>query len=148
MAIQFNMEKPENHHIESIVPDQSKSDNHDQESPASTREEDRLSEKRRVYLLRRHGTVSLDPMLLSLVCSLIGNEGCAESPSYGTMGLCRAITAFFISPAGDRQCRCGRDVVQERSGSVYGRLGINDHTRGSHCALFIRRGCKTGLGVY
>lgn len=38
--------------------------------------------------------------LLSLVCSLIGNVGCAKSPSYGTMGLCRAITAFFISPAG------------------------------------------------
>ncbi|KAJ5162528.1 hypothetical protein N7492_007920, partial [Penicillium capsulatum] len=30
---------------------------------------------------------------------LIGNVGCAKSPSYATMGLCRAITAFFISPA-------------------------------------------------
>ena len=38
--------------------------------------------------------------LVSLICSLIGNVGCAKSPSYGTMGLCRAITAFFISPAG------------------------------------------------
>jgi len=37
--------------------------------------------------------------IISLVCSLVGNVGCAESPSYGTMGLCRAITAFFISPA-------------------------------------------------
>jgi MFS family permease len=37
--------------------------------------------------------------LLSLICSLVGNVGCAKSPSYGTMGLCRAITAFFISPA-------------------------------------------------
>lgn len=37
--------------------------------------------------------------LLSLVCSLVGNVGCAISHSYGTMGLCRAITAFFISPA-------------------------------------------------
>ncbi|KAK3295238.1 major facilitator superfamily domain-containing protein [Chaetomium fimeti] len=37
--------------------------------------------------------------LLSLLCSLVGNIGCAVSPSYGTMGLCRAITAFFISPA-------------------------------------------------
>ncbi|KAI1614676.1 major facilitator superfamily domain-containing protein [Exophiala viscosa] len=37
--------------------------------------------------------------LLSLVCSLVGNIGCAKSPSYATMGLCRAITAFFISPA-------------------------------------------------
>ncbi|AEO68587.1 uncharacterized protein THITE_121411 [Thermothielavioides terrestris NRRL 8126] len=37
--------------------------------------------------------------LVSLVCSLVGNVGCAVSPSYGTMGLCRAITAFFISPA-------------------------------------------------
>lgn len=37
--------------------------------------------------------------LISLICALIGNVGCAESHSYGTMGLCRAITAFFISPA-------------------------------------------------
>jgi MFS family permease len=37
--------------------------------------------------------------LLSLLCSLGGNVGCACSPSYGTMGLCRAITAWFISPA-------------------------------------------------
>ncbi|PYI01590.1 MFS general substrate transporter [Aspergillus sclerotiicarbonarius CBS 121057] len=37
--------------------------------------------------------------LLSLICSLIGNVGCAKSPSYATMALCRAITAFFISPA-------------------------------------------------
>ena len=36
--------------------------------------------------------------LLSLIGSLVGNIGCAKSPSYGTMGLCRAITAFFISP--------------------------------------------------
>lgn len=37
--------------------------------------------------------------LISLICSLVGNIGCAKSPSYATMGLCRAITAFFISPA-------------------------------------------------
>ncbi|KAJ5923110.1 hypothetical protein N7516_010813 [Penicillium verrucosum] len=37
--------------------------------------------------------------LISSICSLIGNVGCANSPSYATMGLCRAITAFFISPA-------------------------------------------------
>ncbi|KAJ5289325.1 uncharacterized protein N7443_009578 [Penicillium atrosanguineum] len=37
--------------------------------------------------------------LISLICALIGNVGCAESHSYATMGLCRAITAFFISPA-------------------------------------------------
>lgn len=37
--------------------------------------------------------------LISLICSLVGNVGCAVSHSYGTMGLCRAITAFFISPA-------------------------------------------------
>jgi MFS family permease len=37
--------------------------------------------------------------LISLGCALIGNIGCANSHSYGTMGLCRAITAFFISPA-------------------------------------------------
>ncbi|RMJ27490.1 hypothetical protein PHISP_01619 [Aspergillus sp. HF37] len=38
--------------------------------------------------------------LVSLVGSVVGNVGCAKSASYGTMGLCRAITAFFISPAG------------------------------------------------
>jgi len=37
--------------------------------------------------------------LISLICSLIGNIGCANSHSYATMALCRAITAFFISPA-------------------------------------------------
>lgn len=47
--------------------------------------------------------------ILSLICSLIGNVGCAKSPSYGTMGLCRAITAFFISPA----AAIGSAVVQE-----------------------------------
>jgi MFS family permease len=37
--------------------------------------------------------------LLSLVGSLVGNVGCAKSFSYATMALCRAIVAFFISPA-------------------------------------------------
>ena len=37
--------------------------------------------------------------LIALVGSLIGNIGCANTHSYATMGLCRAITAFFISPA-------------------------------------------------
>lgn len=37
--------------------------------------------------------------LVSLLGSLAGNLGCANSPGYGTMALCRAITAFFISPA-------------------------------------------------
>ncbi|KAJ5112915.1 hypothetical protein N7456_001449 [Penicillium angulare] len=37
--------------------------------------------------------------LISLICAMVGNIGCAESHSYATMGLCRAITAFFISPA-------------------------------------------------
>lgn len=37
--------------------------------------------------------------IISLICSLVGNIGCANSYSYATMGLCRAIVAFFISPA-------------------------------------------------
>ena len=37
--------------------------------------------------------------LISLVCSLVGNIGCSESHSYASMGVCRAIVAFFISPA-------------------------------------------------
>lgn len=47
--------------------------------------------------------------LLSLICSMVGNIGCAKSPSYATMGLCRAITAFFISPA----AAIGSAVVSE-----------------------------------
>lgn len=47
--------------------------------------------------------------LLSLAISLIGNIGCAKSPSYATMALCRAIVAFFISPA----AAIGSAVVME-----------------------------------
>ncbi len=36
--------------------------------------------------------------LLSLICSLVGNIGCAKSPGYNSMAVCRAIVAFFISP--------------------------------------------------
>lgn len=36
-------------------------------------------------------------------------SGCAESPSYATMAVCRAITAFFISPA----AAIGSAVVKE-----------------------------------
>ncbi|KAF7872875.1 uncharacterized protein EAF02_008946 [Botrytis sinoallii] len=38
--------------------------------------------------------------LISLLVSLVGNIGCAKSPTYATMALCRAIVAFFICPAG------------------------------------------------
>ena len=37
--------------------------------------------------------------LLSLIVSIVGNIGCAKSPSYATMAGFRAIVAFFISPA-------------------------------------------------
>lgn len=37
--------------------------------------------------------------MLSLLCSLLGNVGCALSGSYSLMAFCRAISAFFISPA-------------------------------------------------
>jgi MFS family permease len=37
--------------------------------------------------------------LISLICSLVGNIGCAKSPSYTSMAVSRAIVAFFISPA-------------------------------------------------
>jgi MFS family permease len=36
--------------------------------------------------------------LLSLICSLVGNIGCAKSPTYATMALCRAIVMFFLCP--------------------------------------------------
>ncbi|RSL82721.1 hypothetical protein CEP52_016896 [Fusarium oligoseptatum] len=47
--------------------------------------------------------------LLSLFCSLVGNIGCAVSPTYATMGLCRALTAFFICLA----AAIGTAVVSE-----------------------------------
>lgn len=47
--------------------------------------------------------------LLSLICSAVGNIGCAESKSYGAMAACRAIVAFFISPA----AAIGSGVVKE-----------------------------------
>lgn len=47
--------------------------------------------------------------IVSLICSLVGNIGCANSHSYATMGLCRAITAFFICPA----AAIGSGVVAE-----------------------------------
>ncbi|RHZ61509.1 putative MFS transporter [Aspergillus thermomutatus] len=37
--------------------------------------------------------------LLSLIISLVCNVGCAKSPTYGSMAACRALAAFFISPA-------------------------------------------------
>lgn len=37
--------------------------------------------------------------LLSLLCSCICNIGCAKSPDYASMAACRALVAFFISPA-------------------------------------------------
>jgi MFS family permease len=37
--------------------------------------------------------------LLSLICSFAGNIGCAKSRNYAQMAACRAIVAFFISPA-------------------------------------------------
>lgn len=47
--------------------------------------------------------------LISLICSMAGNIGCGFCYSYGTMALCRAITAFFISPA----AAIGSAVVSE-----------------------------------
>lgn len=47
--------------------------------------------------------------LISLAGSLIGNAACAKCNSYATMGLCRAITAFFICPA----AALGSAVVSE-----------------------------------
>jgi MFS family permease len=35
---------------------------------------------------------------LSLICSLVGNVGCAKCPGYSSLAACSALTAFFISP--------------------------------------------------
>lgn len=37
--------------------------------------------------------------MISLIGSLVCNIGCAKSPGYGSMAACRALVAFFISPA-------------------------------------------------
>ncbi|KAE8365360.1 major facilitator superfamily domain-containing protein [Aspergillus caelatus] len=37
--------------------------------------------------------------LLSTILSLVCNVGCAKSPTYASLAACRALTAFFISPA-------------------------------------------------
>ncbi|OJJ43252.1 hypothetical protein ASPZODRAFT_146273 [Penicilliopsis zonata CBS 506.65] len=47
--------------------------------------------------------------LLSLVGSLVCNIGCAKSSTYATTAACRALVAFFISPAGS----IGSAVVME-----------------------------------
>ena len=38
--------------------------------------------------------------LISTICSMVCNIGCAESSSYAAMMVCRGLVAFFISPAG------------------------------------------------
>ncbi|EED14412.1 MFS multidrug transporter, putative [Talaromyces stipitatus ATCC 10500] len=47
--------------------------------------------------------------LVSLLGSLVCNIGCAKSPTYASMAACRALVAFFISPAG----ALGSAVVME-----------------------------------
>jgi MFS family permease len=37
--------------------------------------------------------------LISLLCSAVCNIGCAVAPGYGSTAACRALVAFFISPA-------------------------------------------------
>ncbi|CAI7678217.1 unnamed protein product [Penicillium pancosmium] len=37
--------------------------------------------------------------LISLICSLVCNVGCAKSSTYGATAACRALSAFFIAPA-------------------------------------------------
>lgn len=37
--------------------------------------------------------------LISLICSLVCNVGCAKSTTYGATAACRALSAFFIAPA-------------------------------------------------
>ncbi|KAL3470283.1 major facilitator superfamily domain-containing protein [Aspergillus californicus] len=62
-------------------------------------------------------------LLLSLLTSLVGNICCAKSPSYATMGLCRAITGFFICPA----AAIGSGIVRE---------------------MFFKRDCARYMGVW
>jgi MFS family permease len=47
--------------------------------------------------------------LISLLCSFAGNIGCAKSHNYAQMAACRAVVAFFISPA----AAIGSGIVME-----------------------------------
>ena len=47
--------------------------------------------------------------LISTLCSMICNIGCAKSPSYASLAACSALVAFFISPAAG----IGSAVVRE-----------------------------------
>ncbi|THY80523.1 putative MFS multidrug transporter [Aureobasidium pullulans] len=47
--------------------------------------------------------------LISSICSMIGNIGCAYAPNFGSMMACRALVSFFISPA----AAIGSGVVTE-----------------------------------
>lgn len=47
--------------------------------------------------------------LISLLCSMVCNIGCAKSPNYASLAACSALVAFFISPAGG----IGSAVVRE-----------------------------------
>lgn len=42
--------------------------------------------------------------LLSLMCSGVCNIGCAKSTNYASVAACRALQAFFISPASGKSC--------------------------------------------
>lgn len=45
--------------------------------------------------------------IISLVCSLVCNVGCAKSTDYASTAACRALQAFFISPASGEFSRHG-----------------------------------------
>jgi MFS family permease len=51
--------------------------------------------------------------LLSLICSCVCNIGCAKSSDYASVAACRALQAFFISPASGKACV---DVYEEGLG--------------------------------
>lgn len=61
-------------------------------------------------------------LLISLAVSLVANVGCAKSPSYGTMGLSRAIAAFAISPAAAIGSGMVQDMFFKHQRALY--LGI------------------------
>lgn len=98
--------------------------------------------------------------LISLVCSLVCNVGCAKSTDYASTAACRALQAFFISPASgktpsypihvpgcadmvksDRKCGGDGDVFQERSRSIHGCVDSVGHSGDSMRSLHLRFRC-------
>lgn len=68
--------------------------------------------------------------LISLACTLAGNVACALSPSYLAMAGCRAITAFFVSPAASLGSAVVSEIFFKKNRGRY--MGVYRHDHAGH----------------